>query len=962
VIHREPGDSPPPRPPRQPGRRRNLFRFGAAALLILALTARGLAVAWTDYLWFSSLDFPGVWRTLVFTRILIVIIASVVAFLVIYLNLRLADRLSPRRAVFALGQSDELVARFQGWAEIYGGRILLAAAGVFGFLIGLTAGNWWERALLFFNQADFGVTDPVFGRDIGFFVFSIPFYRDIFGWIFQLLIWTTLLVAVLHYLNGGIQIQQNLQRVSSAVKLHLSILFAALAVFKAVGYWLDRYELVYSTRGAAFGATFTDLNAQKPALELLVGISLVAAVLLLINIRFRGWTLPLVAGGLWLVTSVIVGGIIPAAVQRLSVEPNEIEKESRYIDRNIGATRDAYDLSDIEVTDFAASPDLSADDIEANRSTVDNVRLWDPGVLRSIYSQLEQLRPYYQFDDVDIDRYLIEGEVTQVGLAAREIEVDNVADSTWVNDHLVFTHGFGSVLSPTNEVTAEGQPEFLVNDIPPKIATESLTLDQPRIYFGEVPGSQDFVFVGTLEQEVDALEESGEVSFSNYDGDGGIAVGSIFRRAALALRFNDFNTLISNRITGESKALLFRNIADRVEKAAPFLSQDSDPYLVMDDGGLSWVVDLYSTTDKYPYSTPANPADAFGGSSRLSFTPHSLPNGFNYVRNSVKAVIDAYHGTMTFYIVDPDDPIVATYDKIFPELFTDFDEMPDGLRDNLRYPEDLFRVQSDMYTAYHVTDSRVFFNEGDLWQIARDPSSVNPVLDIETLRGGGAAGTRPMLPYYLLMELPDEEEISFLIMQPFTPRQTPNMVGFLVAKSDPEQYGEMIQYQFPQGNPPDGPNQVGGRINQDTNISADFTLLGQQGSEIVQGNMLVVPIEESVIYVQPVYLQGTAQNALPELKRVVVVFEDRIIMRTTLNEAIDEIFGTDSSDDGGGDVVDPGPIDGTVAGLLEQAEAAFVAADAALRDGDLALYAEKVDEAQGLIEQALALIAANEQG
>lgn len=930
------------------------MRAAAVILLVVALTARGAAVAWTDYLWFSSLDFPGVWRTLVFTRIFIVIIATVLAFLVIYLNLRLADRLSPRRAVFALGQSDELVARFQGWAEIYGGRILLGAAGLFAFLIGLTAGNWWERALLFFNQTEFGATDPVFGRDIGFFVFSVPFYRDVFGWAFQLLIWTTLLVGVLHYLNGGIQIQQNMQRVSAAVKLHLSILFAALAVFKAIAYWLDRYELVYSTRGAAFGATFTDLNAQKPALELLVGISLVAAILLLVNIRFRGWTLPLVAGGLWLVTSVIVGGIIPAAVQRLSVEPNEIERESRYIDRNIAATRDAYDLTDITVTDFAASADLGADEIEANRATIDNIRLWDPGVLRSTYSQLEKLRPYYQFADVDVDRYLIDGELTQVGLAAREIEVDNVAESTWVNDHLVFTHGFGAVLSPSNAVTPEGQPEFLVNDIPPKITTDSLTLTQERIYFGEVPTANEFVFVGTREQEVDALRENGEVSFNTYDGTGGVEVGSIFRRLALALRFNDFNTLISNRITGESKALLFRNISDMVEKAAPFLSQDADPYIVFDNGGLFWVVDLYTTTDRYPYSTPAVPGDAFGGTSRLSFTAHSLPNGFNYVRNSVKAVIDAYNGTTTFYIVDPDDPIIQAYDKVFPELFTDFGEMSPSLRSHLRYPEDLFRVQSDMYTAYHVTDARVFFNEGDLWQIARDPSSVNAVLEIETLRAGGATGTRPMLPYYLLMTLPDEEQASFLILQPFTPRSTPNMVGFLVAKSDPENFGEMIQYQFPLGNPPDGPNQVGGRINQDTAISSDFTLLGQQGSEIVQGNMLVVPVEESVIYVQPVYLQGTAQNALPELKRVVVVFEDRIIMRPTLNEAIDVIFGTERGDGNG--TVDPGPVDGTILELLQQAEAAFAEAEVALRQGDLARYAEKIGEAQDLVNRALALI------
>jgi uncharacterized membrane protein (UPF0182 family) len=455
---------------------------------------------------------------------------------------------------------------------------------------------------------------------------------------------------------------------------------------------------------------------------------------------------------------------------------------------------------------------------------------------------------------------------------------------------------------------------------------------------------------------VDALTETGEVTFNTYDGTGGVEVGSIFRRAALALRFNDFNSLISNRITGDSKALLFRNISDRVEKAAPFLSQDSDPYLVIDDGRLFWVMDLYTTTDKYPYSTPARPGDPFGGTSRLSFAPHALPDGFNYLRNSVKAVIDAYNGTMRFYVVDPDDPIIATYEKVFPELFTDFSEMPPTLVDNLRYPEDLFRVQSDMYTAYHVTDPRVFFNEGDLWQIARDPSSVNPVLEIETLRASGIGGTRPMLPYYLLMKLPEDERTAFLILQPFTPRQTPNMVGFLVAKSDPENFGELIQYQFPRGNPPDGPNQVGGRINQDTNISADFTLLGQQGSEVVQGNMLVVPVEESIIYVQPVYLLGTAQNALPELKRVVVVFEDRIVMRNTLDEAIAAVFGTEPSDGGGDGVVDPGQVDGTIAELLQQADAAFVAAESALRAGDLVTYAEQVAEAQRLIAQALVLI------
>ena len=443
--------------------------------------------------------------------------------------------------------------------------------------------------------------------------------------------------------------------------------------------------------------------------------------------------------------------------------------------------------------------------------------------------------------------------------------MEQVADSSWVNDHLVFTHGFGAVLSPANAVTPAGQPEFLVNDIPPVISTDAFTLTQPRIYFGEVPRSSNFVIVGTDEKEVDALDPNGVVSFNTYDGTGGVAVSSFFRQAALALRFGDFNTLISSRITDDSKALLFRNLSDRVEKVAPFLAQDADPYLVFDDGGLFWVVDLYTTTSKYPYSTPADFADDFGGTSRLSTVPNTLRDGFNYVRNSVKAVVDAYNGTMTFYVVDEDDPIIRTYRKVFPDLFTDFSKMPDSLRDNLRYPEDLFRVQSDMYTAYHVQNERVFFNQGDLWQIARDPSSQTAILANETLRRVGGT-TRPMLPYYLLMTLPGETESSFLILQPFTPKDTPNMVGFLVAKGDPDTYGEMIQYQFPLGNPPDGPNQVGGRINQDTDISADFTLFGQQGSEVVQGNMLVIPIEESVMYVQPIYLVGTQANALPELK------------------------------------------------------------------------------------------------
>jgi uncharacterized membrane protein (UPF0182 family) len=925
-----------------------------------ALTARGLAVVWTDYLWFDSLDLASVWSTLVLTRVVIVIIAALVAFAVIFTNLQLVDRLSPRRPVFGTPQ-DEVVVRFQEFIGTRAGRIYALVAAIFGLLIGLAASGWWERALLFLNAENFGQVDPVFSRDIGFFVFTVPFYRDVLSWAFQLLIWTIILVAILHYLNGGIQIQQRIQRVESGVKLHLSILLAALALLKAAGYWLDRYDLLFSSRGAVFGATFTDLNAQRPALELLVGISVIAAVLLLVNIRFRGWTLPIVAGGMWLATSIIVGGIIPAAVQRLSVEPNEIDRESRYISRNIEFTRDAYGLSSIELREFAASDALVAEDIVENLDTIENIRLWDPGVLRTTYTQLEQLRPYYAFSDVDVDRYTIDGEVTQVMLSAREIDVGNlVEESNWVNERLVFTHGFGAVLSPANAVTRQGQPSFLVNDIPPRFATSDLRLDQPRVYFGEMPRSQNFVLVGTEEREVDAVTPEGTVSFNQYDGSGGVAVGSFLRRAALALRFNDFNTLISGRVTGESRALLFRNLTDRVEKAAPFLSQDADPYLVFDDGRLMWIVDMYTTTDRYPYSTPAEAADAFGGTSRLTPLANTMPNGFNYVRNSVKAVVDAYTGALDFYVIDPDDPVLAAYRKIFPELFSDFSEMPAGLVDNLRYPEDLFRVQTDMYAAYHVTDPVTFFNEGDLWQIARDPSSRTSVLANEPLRlAVPQQAARPMLPYYLLITLPGDDHASFLIMQPFTPLATPNMVGFLVAKGDPGSYGEMIQYQFPLGNPPDGPNQVGGRINQDPVIAPDFTLLDQEGSELVKGNMLVIPVEESLLYVQPVYVQGTEQNALPELKKVVVVYEEKIRMRDSLAQAIDAIFNTELAGD---QPPDQQPIEGTVEELLAEADRAFAEAEQALRDGDLATYAARVARAQELIAEALRLIQADSSG
>ena len=952
---------------RSPSRARRLLFIALGILVVLLLSLRGIATFWTDYLWFDSVGFSSVWTTLVFSRVILVLIATAVAFVLMFLNLVLADRLAPALSLAAGSPDEELIERFQGWVSERVLRFRLAVAGFFGLLIGLGAGAWWEDWLLYRNREVFGIVDPVFSRDVGFYVFSVPFYRDLFGWAFQFVVITTLVVAALHYLNGGIQVTPGRQKVASGVKVHLSVLLAIMALLKALGYWLDRFDLLYSDRGAVFGATYTDVTAQLPALSLLFWISLLAAVLLLVNIRMKGWLLPGIAVALWLVSSVVVGGIIPAAVQRFSVQPNEIDRELPFVERNIAFTRQAYGLEAVEVRDFAATDDLDAGDVAANAPTIDNVRLWDPTVLLTTYRQLQELRPFYRFEDVDVDRYPLDGAVTQVMLATRELDESGLPGAGWVNRHLVYTHGFGVVVSPANAVTVEGQPDFLVKDINPDAgAPPELAVDQGRIYFGEAFDRGSFVIVGTGEQEVDFPVESGTdtVAFNHYDGAGGIEAGNIFRRAAFALRFADVNPLIASQVKPDSRVLLVRNIRERLNKAAPFLHADNDPYLVVLEGRLVWIQDMYTVTSRYPYSTPANSEEAttrgVEATGRLNVNS-GLPSAFNYIRNSVKATVDAYDGTIRFYVFDEADPMIRAYREIFPALFSTRDEMPAGLLDHLRYPEDLFRVQSDLYTRYHVTESRVFFNNGDPWEIARDPSTTAS----ETLRESFPTDNRPMVPYYLLMELPDEEDLSYLMLQPFTAATRPNMVSFLVAKSDADDYGDLIDFELPRDSFVDGPGQVGARINQNPDISREFTLLGQEGSEVLQGNMLVVPIEESIIYVQPIYLSaktdgGSEIVALPEFKKVIVVFGNRIVMRDTLAEALTAVFGDDPTVEPGNGNGDGGelPADLTeaVTELLARADLAFARAEQALRSADLARYQAEVAEAQRLIDQARQLL------
>ena len=905
--------------------------------------ARAIATFFTNYLWFDSVDLNSVWIKILLTKSILVAATSLLAFAFIFINLRLAVRATPVMDIFESFESQDPLTRFR---EFFNERFLkyrLWGAIGLSLFLGAGASQLWEQVLLFINQKSFGVSDPVFQYDVSSYVFGLPLYRLFVSWGFQLVIFTSFIIILFFIATGALQLRQGrLPEVSSGAKAHLSVLLAFVAVLKAFAYRLDSMELLYSPRGKVFGASYTDVVAHLPALNLLILISLFGAVLLLVNIKRRGWLLPATAISLWLAVSIIVGGVVPAAIQRFRVVPDELNKELPYVENHINYTRLAYGLDSIEEKSFEASPNLTDNDISDNAQTVDNIRLWDPTVLAETYSQLQEIRAYYALDEVDVDRYRINGELTQVMVSARELDQTNLPAVGWVNERLQYTHGYGVVFSPANNVASQGQPDFYVKGVPATTTVSELEVEQPRIYFGESAESVEYVVVNSLQDEVDyPLSTEGQsVAYTNYSGDGGVGIGSFFRRLGFALRYSELNLLISNQLSDDSKLIMERNVVSRVKKAAPFLYTDNDPYLALIDGNLFWIIDMYTVSDKYPYAQPAD--------TRRINENSGLPMNFNYLRNSVKAVVNAYDGTMNFYVVDENDPLILSYKDIFPNLFTPKSSMSSELLDHIRYPEDLFTIQSDMYRDYHMTDPRVFYADEDPWVIPSD-SSTTP--RVATLRGEFTEiGFKPMLPYYLLMSLPGESDLSYLIFQPFNPENRPNMQSFLVADADPENYGQLIDFRLPKGEFVDGPSQVATRINQDPDISQIFTLLDQQGSSVIKGNLFVVPINQSILYYQPIYLQGE-QNPLPEFKFVVVVFQDRIIMEESLSEALASVFGGDFATENVEDTEGESALE-----LLEKATKAFEKAQQELQNGNLGLYQNLVEQAQQYVDLALELL------
>ena len=948
---------------RRPARARIVLVLVAVALFLILVSLRGIAGFYTDYLWFDELSLTSVWRSVLGTKIALGVIFTLVFFALLWANLAIADLIAP--TFRPLGPEEQLIERYHDAVGPRAGLVRAAVAGAFALIAGPGAAGQWGAWTLFRNHVPFETRDALFDKDLGFFVFQLPFAKFVVDRLFASLVIVAIITAVAHYLNGGIRFQTPMQKVTPQVKAHLSVLMAVLAMLKAVDYYLEKYELVYSTRGVVQGAGYTDVKAQLPAMQLLLGISLIAAALFIYNIFRRGWVLPMIAVGLWALVSVVVGAAIPAAVQQFRVQPTESSKELRYIDRNIRATKAAFGLRDVQMNSFEADNTVTAADLDNNKSTIENVRLWDPdpAILEQTYNQLQQIRNFYQFNDVDIDRYVVDGRVRQQLISARELNIAGIPSQSWVNQHLVYTHGYGAVLTPSSGVEADGKPALQLKDLPLRGTPQ---IQQPAIYYGQVMSG--YAIVNTDQREIDYAEANGRNHTTTYDGDGGVKIGSFVRRAALSLRFGDINPLISSFVTSESRAIYVRDIDERVRKAAPFLRFDNDPYPIIYQGKIQWLYDAYTTTSRYPYSQAAD-------TNRLA--PSSdLNANFNYVRNSVKVLIDSYTGKMTYYVVDQTDPVIKAWRKAFPKLFTDNTEVDPELRRHFRYPEDLFRVQTNMFGRYHISDAGDFYNNTDAWDIAQEPgviASATPLVPATNAAGQPIrARERRMDPYYLLMRLPDETTEDFLLLQPFVPRSKDDSVkllsAFMVAKSDPGNYGQLEVYEMPRSRQVDGPAIVNARINQQPEVSQQITLLNAAGSRVRLGNLLLIPIEQSLLYIRPLYVEAEG-TPVPQLKKVIVVYGDRVVIRDSLREAITTIFPGSSPatlEEQGigvttppttvtpappGGVVPPAPVT-SISQLLAEATSRFNAAEEALKAGDLSGYQKATNEAKELVRRA----------
>ncbi|MEO7502422.1 MAG: UPF0182 family protein [Gemmatimonadaceae bacterium] len=820
-------------------------------LLFVLLTIVPTMVGFvTDLFWFREIGYQAVFITELTTKVGLFVLAGLVTYGFLAVNARLA-RSGPSRVPVLWRMSPELPP-----VDVAASLSKVATPLVFvlAFLFALGAAGSWMDLLKFINRTAFGATDPVFGRDIGFYVFVLPAIATLLGSLRSLVILTLFGVVVLYILRGRISLPPQRITLSSPADRHVAALLVGYLFLTALQIWLVRIpELLYSTTGPLVGASYSDLHARLPALHAVAGTAIIGIGLVLYGmLRGKIVWFTLMGAAAYVIVSILAGGIYPYLVQRFVVAPTELTRELPQLRSHINATRQAWGLANVETRDLSGDAGLSLDDIRANSATIQNVRLWDRTPLLKTFGQLQEIRTYYDFISVDDDRYVIDGRYRQVLLSPRELNAASLPKRTFINQHLTFTHGLGLTLGPVNEVTVEGLPVLYIKNLPP-VSTVSLKVTRPQLYFGEL--TDEHVFVNTRQPEFDYPSGNEDV-YTRYRGTGGVRVGGFIKRALLSMRFGALNILFSGDIGSESRVLYNREIKGRVRQALPFMRFDSDPYLVIDNKGeLYWMVDGFTTTNRYPYS-------------------QELDDGTNYMRNSLKVTVDAYNGTLAAYVADPSDPLIRTYAKIFPGIMKPISAMPADLRAHIRYPRDLFRVQAGLYATYHMNEPKTFYNREDQWQVPATPDQKDD--DDRFMR-------------HLVMRLPDETQPEYIYMAPFTPRQKNNLAAWMVARNDGANYGRLRVYRFPKQSLVYGPLQITSRINQDTEISRELTLWDQRGSQVIKGELLVIPIEEALIYVQPIYLQAEG-GQIPELKRVVVAFQDRVVMSETLESGLTRLF------------------------------------------------------------------------
>jgi hypothetical protein len=899
------------------------FMIAAVAVVICLILLKLASDFLVDWLWFSSIGYLQVFLTTIVAKAAVFFAVLTATAVILWLNGLLAVHFARRQptqaAAFAWKPTGnapppDLFTLMRG--RLPWPRIIAGGAGLLALLVAAAEAGNWGTFLRFLYQVPYGADDPLYNKDIGFYLFSLPAYILVKNWMLLTLVLSALFAGTIYWVHGDIEYDVHNRSISPTAIAHGSALLGLLFVVEAASYGLDRYLLLYGDNGVVVGASYTDVHVKLPVLWLLIGISIVAAFAAWANVWMRTYRLPVAATLLVVIGTLLLSGVTPALFRQLYVKPSELQLEKPYIERNIALTRQAYNLHQVTAKPFAAEQNLTLKTLEANKATIENIRLWDWTPLSDTYAQLQEIRTYYKFHDVDVDRYWLDGSYQSVMLSARELRSSLLPSNaqTWVNRHVLFTHGNGAVMSPVTRKSVEGLPVLYLRDIPP-VADGGPQIREPRIYYGEEPDSYVIVKGSTPEFDYPKGKDN---AYAAYDGTGGIPIGATVWRGLFAYYFNDPNLILSSYITDDSRIMIRRNIQELIRTIAPFLRLDHDPYLVISEGRMFWMQDAYTTSSYFPSAQPAQGLD------------------LNYIRNSVKIVVDAYHGTVDFYLMDASDPVAATYQRIFPNLFTPFSAMPADLQKHIRYPEDLFLIQAQLYQTYHMEAADVFYNREDLWQFPRQP-------------GGGGIAT--MAPYYIIMRLPGEPQAEFFLMLPMVPSHRDNMIAWLAARCDAPDYGKLIVYEFPKEKLVYGPFQIEARINQSTEISQQITLWNQMGSRVIRGaNLLVIPIENSILYVTPLYLRAE-HGHLPELKRVIAAYGEHVVMKETLAEALSALFMEPGAAPAASTSTEERPATGPAASQAREALDRYNQAVERLKSGDWKGFGTQFDAMRELLEE-----------